>query len=402
MAIDIARQIIKRGYDRKTCFVHPRPGLIPGDPFKVVVTMSQMSLAQDKNDVYYSLHEMRSDDGGRTWTGPVEHADTLGRRPLGNGEEILCDFWPAWHEGSGVLLGTGHSCYYVNDDTPFDFARRSTVYSACDPGSGVWMAWKRLQTPDPEKFWNEGAGSTQRVDLPNGDILLPSYFTRRETATDARMHEIVGISTVLRCCFDGQTLTCIEHGDELSVPTGRGFCEPSLAVFGGRFYLTLRNDDYGAVTSGTDGLHFAAPRRWTWDDGSDLGSYNTQQHWVTMPDALYLVYTRRGAGNDHVFRHRAPLFIAQVDPERLCVIRATEQILVPERGARLGNFGVVKISATESWVTVAEWMQTIDPNPWDSAVCERYGSDNSIYVAKIRAGHGHARPGSDREIGPEV
>ncbi len=39
----------------------------------------------------------------------------------------------------------------------------------------------------------------------------------------------------------------------------------------------------------------------------------------------FLVYTRRGADNDHVFRHRAPLFIAQVDPKRLDVIRASER-----------------------------------------------------------------------------
>lgn len=76
---------------------------------------------------------------------------------------------------------------------------------------------------------------------------------------------------------------------------------------------------------------------WTFDDGSELGNYNTQQHWVTHGDSLFLVYTRKGANNDHVFRHRAPLFIAKVDPEKLTVLRATEQILVPERGARLAN-----------------------------------------------------------------
>jgi hypothetical protein len=111
------------------------------------------------------------------------------------------------------------------------------------------------------------------------------------------------------------------------------------------------------------------------DDGSELGSYNTQQHWVTHSDALFLVYTRRGAGNDHVFRHRAPLFMAQVDPEKLCVVRETEQILVPERGARLGNFGVTEISEKETWVTVSEWMQPEG--------VEKYGSDGSVFVAKI-------------------
>ena len=383
--LDIELRAIRSGYDRKSCWVHARPGVIPGDPPVVVVTMSKMSLARGKDDVYYSLHEMRTDDGGKTWTGPIEHAKTLGRRPVGGGaEEGICDFWPMWHAKTGVLLGTGHSVFYVNDNHPVRQPARSTTYSVYDPVGRTWIPWKRLQMPGDGKFRNEGAGSTQRVDLPNGEILLPSYFALPGTAKTT--FQFQGGSTVLRCGFDGEKLTYIEHGDEFTVPTGRGLCEPSLTLFAGRYYLTLRNDNYGAVTSGTDGLHFAEPRRWTWDDGADLGNYNTQQHWVTMPNALYLVYTRRGAGNDHVFRHRAPLFIARVDPERLCLIRDTEQVLVPQRGARLGNFGVAKISETESWVTVAEWMQTTDPNPWDSAVCEKYGSDNSVFVAKIRAG----------------
>jgi len=114
---------------------------------------------------------------------------------------------------------------------------------------------------------------------------------------------------------------------------------------------------------------------WNFDDGRDLGNYNTQQHWVTHSNGLFLVYTRRGANNDHVFRHRAPLFMAQVDPEKLCVIRETEQILVPERGARLGNFGVTDVSENETWVTVSEWMQ---PHG-----VEKYGSDGSVFIARI-------------------
>jgi hypothetical protein len=146
----------------------------------------------------------------------------------------------------------------------------------------------------------------------------------------------------------------------------------------------LRNDISGHVCVSEDGLHYDSPRPWLFDDGSNLGNYWTQQHWITSADALYLVYTRRGANNDHVFCHRAPLFIAQVDTAKLCIIRETEQVLVPERGARLGNFGIARISDTESWVTVSEWMQTTNPNPHDSTVCERYGSDNSIYFVKVR------------------
>ncbi|MEI2722625.1 MAG: hypothetical protein V9H26_03485 [Verrucomicrobiota bacterium] len=36
-------------------------------------------------------------------------------------------------------------------------------------------------------------------------------------------------------------------------------------------------------------------------------------------------------------RHRAPLFMAQVDPTTLRVLRRTEKVVVPERGAELGQ-----------------------------------------------------------------
>ena len=376
--LDIELQTVSSGYDRKTCWVHARLGVIPGNPPIVVITMSKMRLTG--SDVFYSLYEMRTDDGGSTWTSPVEHADTLGRRRTEDGvDEGVANWWPAWHAKTGVLLGTGDTARYVKDDHAPGPMRCWATYSVYHPDTRTWIPWKKMEV---DKFPIFCGGSQQRVDLPNGDILLPCTYSIPETARGAFYSQSVGI--VARCAFDGETLRYLEHGDELTITTGRGLMEPSLAHFQGRFFLTLRNDDYGYVTSGTDGLHFDEPRVWAFDDGSDLGNYNTQQHWVTMPDALYLVYTRRGANNDHVLRHRAPLFIAQVDTDRLRVIRDTEQILVPERGARLGNFGVTRMNENESWVAVAEWMQTGPPDPYDFTVCERYGSDNSVFVAKIR------------------
>ncbi len=379
--VDIELTAAHSGYDRKTCWVHARAGAIPADPPIVVMTMQKLRLTG--SDVFYELNDMRTDDGGATWTGPTPHADTLGRRAGGDGIEVgICDFWPAWHEHTGVLLGTGHTVRYLNDNLHPHPRARSSVWSVYDPDARAWSAWRKLRAPDEVKFFDAGAGSTQRVDLPDGDILLPIYFAVPGT-TSGVFHGRYA-TTIVRCRFDGETLTWVEHGDEFTLESGRGMVEPSLAQFGDRFFLTMRNDDAGWVTSGPCGLHFDEPRPWTFDDGSDLGNYNTQQHWVTTPDALYLVYTRRGAGNDHVMRHRAPLFMAQVDPERLCVLRDTEVIVVPERGARLGNFGVTRISERESWITVTEWMQTGPPDPHDCTVCERYGSDNSVFVAKLR------------------
>jgi hypothetical protein len=68
--------------------------------------------------------------------------------------------------------------------------------------------------------------------------------------------------------------------------------------------------------------------------------------------------------------------MARVDPDRLHVIRVTEQNLLPERGARLANFGVTEISPDETWVTMAEWMQPKG--------VKKYGSDGSVFVARIQ------------------
>jgi hypothetical protein len=58
-------------------------------------------------------------------------------------------------------------------------------------------------------------------------------------------------------------------------------------------------------------------------------------------------------------------------------------VVVPERGARLGNFAVTEVSPEETWVTVSEWMQTNPPDPSDYRICQKYGSDNSVFAARI-------------------
>jgi hypothetical protein len=197
-------------------------------------------------------------------------------------------------------------------------------------------------------FLEPNSGCHQRVDLPNGEILLPIRYRKDPTV---RHYTTI----VARCRFDGEKLTYVEHGSEFMIPRERGLYEPSLTAFGGKFYLTMRADHSAFVARGDDGLNYEPFVEWTFDDGKVLGSYNTQQHWLAHNDTLYLVYTRRGANNDHVMRHRAPLFIAEVDPVRLCVRRATERILIPESNADIGaGFGVVDVSPGETWVITSE------------------------------------------------
>lgn len=369
---EIKLETVTKGYDGKTCWVHPRAGAIPGSTPTVVMTMQKLLLTG--SDVFYALNHTSSSDFGKTWTPLVEHDKTLGRRNEPDGTIVAaCDFTPKFHAKSGKLLGIGHTVRYSGDKVIHDRPRESS-FSVYDPKTATWTPWAMLEMPDEAKFYNSGAGCVQRVDLENGDILLPIYFK----AKGDKYYRV----TVLRCSFDGTMLRYVSQSNDLGLESGRGIYEPSLIQCAGRHFLTLRNDTAGYVSVSDDGQTFSAPKKWCWTTGGDIGNYNTQQHWVTHSGRLFLVYTRKGANNDHVFRHRAPLFMAEVDQTTLTVKRETEQVLVPERGARLGNFGVCEVSENETWITVAEWMQKNGPD-YIIKPDNKYGADNSVYAARI-------------------
>ncbi|MBI2424285.1 MAG: exo-alpha-sialidase [Candidatus Hydrogenedentes bacterium] len=352
--------------DREFLWFHPRACAIPGpQPFQLMTIQKHLHLS----DFYSGLHTMTSHDGGATWTPPEAQAP-LAWRDEGDGAiEAVCDVTPAWHAPSGKAIAIGIKVRYRDGVQVYDKPQsHGAAYAVYDPKSAQWSAWQFVEMPDPAgKFYLTGPGCAQWHVEENGDLLLPFYYRAADTEQFS--------STVMRCSFDGKTLRYLEHGTEMTVDVERGLVEPSLTRWQGRYYLTIRNDVKGYVTTSMDGLHYDPIRPWLFDDGGELGSYNTQQHWIAHSGGLFLSYTRRGANNDHVFRNRAPLFMAQVDPKTLRVLRATEKALIPERGATLGNSGVANISPTETWVTVSEGV-------WDDAIRAR-GAKGATYIAHI-------------------
>ena len=330
-----------------TDWMQARAAAIPGTSAVPAVVITLQKLDQAGTHMYHGLATMWSDDLGKTWKGPEPQPSLDRHARTNNLLEAPVDMTPQLHKQTGKVLVTG-ATFWLDPAKRRNVGSVShTAYTVGDPKTRQWTPWQRLAMPPGPKFHSARAGCTQRVDLPNGDVLLPIYFRAQGGE--------YGYSTVVRCSFDGTTLRYVEHGTELTVtnvsPKSRkGAGEPSLTRFGGKFYLTLRNDERGYVAISKDGLHFGQPKPWCFDDGSELGSYNTQQHWVTHSEGLYLAYTRRGANNDNVFRHRAPLFLARVDPERLVVERKTERILLPNLGQPFGNFGVCNVTPEETWV----------------------------------------------------
>jgi hypothetical protein len=363
----VKREVVLQHDDGKWLWFHPRVAAIPGPERPAVVMTLQKHL--QVSDYYSGLSVMRTDDLGKTWTKPDARPELDWVREPDGVILAVADVTPGWHAPTKKLLAVGARVRYDKRGRQLEDKARAhqTAYAVHDPRTGKWSRWQVLHMPAGYKFNFARSACAQWVVEPRGTILLPFYFgpsARKPYST-----------TVVRCSFDGKELKYREHGTELSLNVARGLYEPSLVRFAGRYYLTIRNDKKGYVTVSDDGLHYRPVKPWTFDDGKDLGSYNTQQHWLAHSDGLFLVYTRRGADNDHILRHRAPLFIARVDPKTLQVIRKSERVLVPERGATLGNFGAAAIDERESWVTVAEGV-------WNDDARKR-GAKGAVFLARV-------------------
>ena len=316
-----------------------------------------------------------SEDLGRTWSDPAPIA-ALGRDPVPGRDDDLkagvCDVTPQYHPQTDTVVALGHVVFYKGRY----FARkeqlaRYPVY-VTRSRNGTWSRRKILEWNDPRTGHIYTNNCGQRVILPNGDVQMS--FTFGPKATN-RM--VAGVHAT----YNGQQLKIREVGKEIHNPKGRGLLEPSVTQFGEAFWMTMRaEDNRGYVSVSKDGLTWQEKMAWAWEDGTPLDMSTTQQHWLTHSDGLFLIYTRKDESNENVLRWRSPLWVAQVDPQQRCLIRSTEQIVLPLVGngvndpdnvAIMGNFNVTNVSEDESWVTVGEWMP-------------RAGYKGDVLLARIR------------------
>lgn len=349
----ISQETIWRGRDGQGdgAWFHPRCCRIPGEPDLLVMAVQTIS----GSDVFGPVHYSLSEDAGRVWSKP-EPIPGLGRKTHPDGvEEGVCDTVPSYHPPSGNVLFMGWNVYYLDGKLTRPSEQRWPVYVVNRPDA-TWTEPKKLEWDDPEATAIYGSNCSQRIPLPDGDLLIPLTF-----GPLGRTDRMV---TTVRCAFDGEDLAIQERGASLSLAVKRGLLEPSITHWGGKYWMTIRaEDDRGYLSTSSDGLQWAEQKPWRWDDGEPLTMSTTQQHWLAHSEALFLVYTRRDDSNANVMRWRAPLWIAQVDPEKQCLIRATEQVAVPMRGdgvndaenvARMGNFHPVHANAREALITVGE------------------------------------------------
>jgi hypothetical protein len=366
---EIKLETVMEHDDAKFLWYHPRAAAIPSpdgkSPARILMTLQKHLRTSDH---YSGLFTMERSAPEVEWSLPAERPE-LAWTADGDVDVAVCDVTPGWHPQTRKLIAVGAEVRYSGAGKQLEDLARSnqTAYAVYDPAKRSWTTWKRLEMPPGPDFNFARSACAQWLVRPDGKLLLPFYFGPSQKDRYR--------ATVVEAFFDGETLRYLRHGTEFRLEVVRGLAEPSLAEHRGRYFLTVRNDLAGYIAASDDGLAFTPLRKWTFDDGKELGSYNTQQHWLSRPDGLFLIYTRRGAGNDHIIRHRAPLFMAQVDPEKLHVVRRTERVLIPERGGEFGNFGANSVDAGESWVTVGEGV-------WSEAARQR-GAKGALYVARI-------------------
>ncbi len=363
-------KIIQEGFDGKRCFVHTRCAAAGEN----ILMTSQLLNVQGSDD-FDCLNVSCSHDGGKTFTALTPDKAFLPWMHDGI-RTVASDMTPYFHKKTGRFLVTGHTVDYfegANVPVPNNVRRSMIPYAVFDWEKKCFGPMKTVEMPAGETYVDCGSGCSQICELDNGELLIPVYY--REKGEGA---SVGSKGTVFRCSFDGETIRILEIGNALTLEKSvRGMAELSILSFGGRYYLTIRDDDYGYISQSNDGLHFTTPQVWRFDDGEIVPTYNTQSHWFTLGDKAYLVYTRKNGKNDHVFRHRAPLYAAEFLPETLSLKRESEFVVVPERGARLGNFGCFAYQ-DHAMVVVSEWMQPTS--------CVAYGSDNAIWLSEVRKG----------------
>ena len=355
------RQRLFPGYDGRVCKVCPT--VVRTEKYDFL-TYGMLLLSGC--DVVVGGYTAKREIGENTF-GEPQPTETFEVKENGIRTVFACDsqYYSKHHK---TWFCFGRSISYANDLEPIltggDAAER-TLFICRDGETGESIGGLK-SLPLPVEYIN-GIPHGQVFEYENGDLLISFYLAD----TDLVHYKALAV----RYRYENGEFSVVAFGNLIEYQGARGLAEPSVARLGDKHYMTIRSDEYGLLSVSDDGLNYSEPTPWKWDDGSILENYNTMQRWIRHKDALYLIYTRRGANNDHVFRHRAPLFMARFDEENLCLVRDSEISLVPELGARLGNFFVTDISDKEFWLLTAEWMQP--------AGCEKYGSDNSIWLVKI-------------------
>ncbi len=342
----LSTRMVREGAPAGVRWTIPRSAAFGTEPAGPELLMTLSKLSKTGTDVYQGLAFTTSSDGGETWTPLTELP--YAARPLREGiTGMFGAAVPVFHAPTGKILLLGNCVGYTNYGTPAVKLTgvRYPAYAVFDPATRKWSA--DYTVLDGEEDANTTSGFPWI--LADGTLLWPCNGGR-----------------VLRASFDGVKLTILGRGPQIEglgkQPKNTG--EYHLTQLGDRFYLALRCPDQNRIAVSTDGRTFEPAVELRWDDGTLVPSAATQMRWIRQQGRLYLVYTRVDESSKGIFRNRAPLWMAELDPATLHLKKSTEVIAVPISPGRddLGNFGTTFVNDKLSLVTTSEFGRTPTSN----------------------------------------
>lgn len=378
MIKEIKTEVLLKGRQNNQCWFSPFIGGVNRNGLSAVIGVMQL-VGNDCGP----LHYITTTDQGRTWSPPFESQNLSSIRRGTNLYEIV-SLYPFYHKASKRTVGIGPTGFVKDASTDIKYNKyKMTHYCYSEKfkrglGFAVWNEkmqdfgpWSRIDLPDDD-FVSLCMFPSQMHECEDGTILCPYYAQPKgcnNNKTEVPFGAIWKVG-VLRLKLDKDKVDIVEIGTPIGENRRGGLCEPSIVEYQGQYLMTIRSE-YGVpegkhdgmmyYSISTDGLNWQQPKPWKWNDGEIIETAQTQQHWLKVKDDLYLVYTRKSDLSNGVFRWRAPLWVARVDADSLRLIRESEQVVFPEKGARMGNFSVATINDNEAWVVVGEWLQQIVP-----------------------------------------
>ena len=332
-----------------------------------------------------------SADEGRSWSTP-EPIPPFRARKLPGTEimDAVGEGCPFTSPVDGTVFAFGCTVYYSQkgnvvwdkDVDQFSLPRELGVYASWGPETG-WSERKVLPLPSAKMSYRTSA--TQLAFTPDGKCLVPIYLAVKRGMWGPHPSDIYGVTAPLYK-QNGDIFELVSEGRVYTIDKSRGFMEPSaVRLADGSYAMTIRaEDDNMYVATSPDGVTWDDVRPWRWDDGTPLVTHTTQQHWVRIGDRTFLLFTMKTTENEHIFRFRAPLFIAEAIPQKALLIHDTLRTVFDRQQqngieALYGNFHCTQLDDNTAVVTDAALFLT--PN---ADIGEHFAS-TTIMAARITA-----------------
>lgn len=194
------------GFDGEKSWFQPRIAWT-GNSGEYTLIMQPWYISQ--SDLFGVYHEMKSFDGGLSWSNPYSLEEYLGDRYEDEGNVVvrIADVNTQHHYKSNRILAIGGVVRYK--DWKQTSAVKQTCYFSFNPLTNSWSDYKVLTMPNLSLFDYSYPGCSQWVELPNGDILQPFRMWDNNTGQFS--------CTVARCSFDGNDLNFVEYGNVLNL-----------------------------------------------------------------------------------------------------------------------------------------------------------------------------------------